>query len=129
MSKYQRDKGANFERLLANMFKEQGIKARRGMRQAQDRHGEPDVVVEDLPGLWIEAKKGKKTYPIAALAQANEACIANGGGIPIAICRDDFGKTTVTMTFDFFVALIKEYASLPEVDLSNEIKEDQLNLI
>lgn len=129
MSKYQRDKGANFERLLANLFKEQGIRARRGMRQAQDKHGEPDVVLEDLPGMWIEAKKGKKTYPIAALAQAKEACIANGAGIPVAICRDDFGKTTVTLEFDFFVALIKEYASLPEVDLSNEIKEEQLTLV
>ena len=113
MSKYQRDKGANYERELANLFKSHGFNARRGLRQWQDKHGEPDVVVEDLPGLWIEAKKGKKTYPIAALNQAKEAC--SGSGIPVAICKDDYDKTTVTMEFDFFVTLLKSFLDMPEV--------------
>lgn len=124
MGKYQRDKGANFERTIANLFKEQGFNARRGgFAQAQNSTNEPDVIVDDLPGLWIECKKGARTFPIAALKQAREA----GGptSIPIAVCQDDYDKATVTCELDFFLVLLKSFC-LPESEVqpTQTVKEE-----
>lgn len=105
MSKSQRTKGAVGEREVAHLFQEHGILARRGVRQTQDAHGEPDVVLEDLPNIWLEVKRGAQTRPIQALLQAEEAC-KNTNRIPFAICRNDHEKHTVTMrmeTFDFYL--------------------------
>lgn len=111
MGKMQRDKGANFEREIANAFKKEGINARRGgASQAFSANLDPDVVLEDLPGLWIECKKGSKTYPLKALKQAKAACSNN---TPVAICRDDREKTIVTMEWDFFLLLLT--ATYPDI--------------
>lgn len=104
MGKWQRNKGANFEREIANEFKKIGIRARRGgASQSFAANLDPDVILEDLPGLWIECKKGIKTYPLKALKQAKQACSNN---TPIAICRDDNEKAIVTMELDFFLLLL-----------------------
>lgn len=114
MGKMQRDKGANFERKIANLFRELGFAARRGgLFQSQFAGNEPDVIVDDLPGLWVEAKKGKKTYPIAALKQARDAGGPNC--MPVAVCMDDFDKVTVTMEWDFFAHLLKHFMGSPEL--------------
>lgn len=104
MGKMQRNKGANFEREIANEFKAAGITARRGgASQSFSANLDPDVVLEDLPGLWIECKRGEKTYPLKALKQAKMACSNN---TPVSICRDDQEKSIVTMELGFFLDLL-----------------------
>lgn len=119
MGKMQRTKGANFEREIANAFKAEGINARRGgASQSFSANLDPDVILEDLPGLWIECKKGAHTYPLKALKQAKAACSNN---TPIAICRDDHEKAIVTMELDFFMLLlIMSYPDLVKGSLEHE---------
>lgn len=117
MGKLSRDKGANFEREIANAFKREGIDARRGgASQSFAANLDPDVILADLPGLWIECKKGTKTYPLKALKQAKAACSNN---TPVAICRDDREKAIVTMEFDFFILLLT--ATFPDIVKAPEL--------
>lgn len=106
MGKSQRDKGARGEREVADLFEDQGLKARRGMRQSQDATGEPDVVVEPAPWLWVEVKRGKTTRPVAALKQAIKAAGANR--VPIAVTRDDYDAPVVTLRFADFIGFIRD---------------------
>ena len=85
MSKMQRNKGATYERDLANYLTAHGLPAKRGIGQARSASEVPDV---DLAGFWIEAKRHKRTNPRAALAQAIEAS-AHTGRTPVAVCRDN----------------------------------------
>jgi hypothetical protein len=111
MGKLSRNKGANFEREIANEFRKHGFEARRGGgAQSYAADIAPDVVLEDLPGIWIECKKGAKTYPLKALKQAKEAC---GNATPVAICRDDREKSIVTIELRFFCDLLSK--TFPDV--------------
>jgi hypothetical protein len=85
MSKMQRNKGAGFERDLANYLTAHGLPAKRGIGQARSASEVPDV---DLAGFWIECKRHKRTNPRAALAQAIEASEGTTR-MPVAVCRDN----------------------------------------
>lgn len=91
----QRRKGVGGELEVAHIFQDLGFNARRGIGQFQSASLVPDVVLDDLPGYWIEVKRGAQTAPFAALEQATSAC--KGKKIPLAICRNDGGKHNVTM--------------------------------
>lgn len=70
----QRRKGATGELEVAHLFQEAGFHARRGgMGQSQSSHITPDVVVKNLPFLWIEVKRQAQTRPLEALKQADKA--------------------------------------------------------
>lgn len=103
-----RAKGHSYEREIANVFKAAfpDIDAHRGY-QYRDGADAPDVIV---PGLWVECKRGRCTYPKKALAQAIEASFEHGTEyqIPVAICRDDRSESTVTMRLDDFIDLLKK---------------------
>jgi hypothetical protein len=99
MGKSQRVKGATGEREVAHLFQDHGFLARRGMRQTQDAGGEGDVVLEDLPQVWLEVKRGAQTRPIQALLQAELVC---KDAVPFAICRNDHEKHTVIMRMKSF---------------------------
>jgi hypothetical protein len=90
--KMSRNKGAAFERWVANQLKAAGLPAKRGLGQARSASEVPDV---DLPGWWIEAKRHKKCDREAAWRQAVEAAQASGR-TPVAICKDDHGQPTAT---------------------------------
>ena len=100
-----RRKGHDFERDVARRFREVfgDDDVRRGL---QSRSGEevPDV---DVPCVWIECKREKRTNPKAALRQAEGD--ATKGRIPIAICKDDRADTTVTLLFEDFLELVREW--------------------
>jgi hypothetical protein len=104
MGSMEREKGASFERDVANEFKEVFPSARRGLGQARDA-GEVADVAEVGP-FWPECKHHKKTNARAALAQAVKAS-KKSGRIPIAVCKDNFAEPTVTMRFSDFLALLK----------------------
>ena len=87
-----RNKGAAFERWVANELKKAGLPAKRGLGQARSASEVPDV---DLLGWWIECKRHKKCDREAAWRQAVEAAVGSER-IPIAICKDDHGRPTAT---------------------------------
>lgn len=104
MSAMQRRKGHGFEREVAAAFREVfGDEVRRGL-QYRDGADCPDVVV---PCFWVECKRGKRTNLKAALRQAQE--VSGKGVWPIAVCRDDGEKATVTMSLEDFLDLLKEW--------------------
>ena len=89
MSKSQRDKGAAFERWVANEIKERtGLPARRGLGQARSAHEVADV--DGVPGWWIECKVGKSPPTTGALEQADEARDRSGHyAMTVAVVKRD----------------------------------------
>ena len=110
----EREKGATWERRVANLFAAAGWDgSKRGLGQARSAHEVPDV---DVPTLWPECKRGRVTNPRGALQQAIEASEAAGTGrIPVAITRDDGGVGLVTLRLDDFLALVPPPKDRPEV--------------
>lgn len=98
-----RVKGAAYERELVYQFRVAmpGSGAKRGL---QFRGAEvPDV---DIPVFWIEAKRGKKPNPRAALAQAKRD---TDGRIPVAVVRDDRKPAFIVMELHDFLTLVEEW--------------------
>ena len=106
MGKYQRDKGANFERYVANRLKEVfGPRTTRSSGQCFKGDLRADV---DCPEIWVECKVGKRPNIKAALEQAEEAeAGAKTGKSPVAICKWDRQEPIASMRLDFFIELIK----------------------
>lgn len=84
MGKMQRNKGATFERLVANKIKSMrpDLMPKRGIGQARSSSEVPDV---DIPGLWIECKHHIKVDVDAAMRQALEASATHGGNRTVAV--------------------------------------------
>jgi hypothetical protein len=101
-----RRKGIGFERELVRRFAEVfgPERVRRGL-QYRDGAECADVVA---PGLWIESKRGKRTNPRAALAQAFEAS-AGKGVWPVAVCKDDRERAMAVLYLDDFLDLLTEW--------------------
>ena len=106
MGKYSRDKGARFEREIANRLKEVfGPRTTRSSGQCFKGDLRADV---DCPEIWVECKVGKRPNIKAALDQAEEAeAGANTGKSPVAICKWDRQEPIVSMRLDYFMELIK----------------------
>lgn len=105
MGRLSRRKGGDFEREVARRFAQvfENADVRRGL-QFRDGAECPDVIT---PMLWVECKRGKRTNPRAALAQA----IADSRGrelIPVAVCKDDFEEPFVVLTLDGFSDLVAQ---------------------
>lgn len=102
MGKQSREKGARFERSIANQWRQAMPKAtiRRGF-QARGGHEVADL---DVPHFWPELKCGAKPNIRAALAQAVRGS-ADDDRAPIAIVRDDGSEPTATMRWSDFLRL------------------------
>jgi hypothetical protein len=103
-------KGAEFEREVQRRLAEVFGKAfvRRGVKSAAAGHSTADVVV---PRLWIECKAHRRANARAALRQAEGGARAEGRW-PVAVCKDDREKPLVTMSFEDFVALLRDWHEL-----------------
>ena len=103
-----RRKGHDFERAMVLRFAEVfgADRVRRGL-QFRDGAECPDVIA---PALWIECKRGKRTNPRAALAQAKEASLSKGVW-PVAVCKDDKEDAVVTISLEDFLDLLREWWS------------------
>jgi hypothetical protein len=101
-----RRKGADFEREMVHRFAEVfgSDRVHRGM-QFRDGSECADVVA---PAFHIECKRGLRTNPRAALAQATEDSIGKGLW-PIAVCKDDKEQPFVTLHLDDFLDLLREW--------------------
>ncbi len=53
-----RNKGHNYEREIAAFYRELFGEAKRGL-QSRDGDEAPDVIVPQLPGIWVECKRYK----------------------------------------------------------------------
>ena len=97
-----RNKGHNYERELVHLFREwfPHFDIRRGLGQTRDNSECPDV---EMPHVWIEAKRGKKTNIKAALRQAMDA---KDERIAVAVCRDDRDEATATLLLEDFMPML-----------------------
>lgn len=86
------------------------------MRQTQDAAGEPDVVMEQFPELWIEVKRGAQTRPFLALEQAEDITKNKEDVEAIAVCRNDREDFTVTMRGVTMQRLMKETLQGPLIE-------------
>lgn len=104
MGAMSRRKGIQFERELAKMFRWvfPGADVRRGL-QSRDGGEVPDV---ECPLFWVEAKRGRKPSPRAALRQATDK--APKGRIPLAVIRDDRSEAFVVLNLADFLELARE---------------------
>ena len=100
-----RRKGAAYERELVHRFREAmpGAGVKRGLQQRSGAEV-PDV---DCPCFWIEAKRGRKPNPRAALKQAQDA--APKGRVPVAVIRDDRNEAFVVLSLEDFLDLVREW--------------------
>ena len=98
MGKSERDKGARFERQIANILKERGYEARRG-QQYCGTSGDADVV--GLPGVHIEAKAVERLNISTAYAQSVRD--AREGEVPVVIHKKSREPIMITLTLADFL--------------------------
>lgn len=98
-----RNKGANGERELSNIFKERGYDTKRGMVF----YHESDVT--GLPGIHIECKRVEKLNVQTAMEQAIEESIKKADGIPTVFHRRNRKGWLVTMQLDDWLRLYEEW--------------------
>ena len=113
MGAMSRRKGAAYERELVHLFREAmpNAEVRRGL---QSRSGE-EVADVECPVFWVEAKRGRRPNPRAALAQAQRDVAASGSDkVPVAVIRDDRQEAFVALPLEDFLELVREWwASCP----------------
>ena len=102
MSINSRQKGARFERELANLLKTYGYKARRG-QQFCGANGDADVV--GIDGLHIEAKHVEALNIFKAMEQSRNDAKENE--IPVVIHKKNRTPILVTMDIDNFIKIWK----------------------
>lgn len=101
MSKYERDKGARFERELAAYFMEHGIAAHRGYVQFR----QSDVI--GVPGIHVEAKFQEAARLREWMKQATEEAEKRKDGAPTVFWKKSREKVLVTMYLDDWIELYK----------------------
>lgn len=99
-----REKGKRFERLVAGLFRSIGYEARRG-QQYCGANGDADVI--GVPGIHIECKAVEKLNLYDAMSQAKAD--AREGELPVVIHKKNNCKVLVTMEFDDWAALYREW--------------------
>lgn len=98
-----REKGARFEREIANRLKEYGYDTRRG-QQYCGVNGDADVV--GLPGVHLECKHVEKLNIHDAMQQS--IVDAREGELPVVIFKKNRKRTLVALTFEDFMELYEE---------------------
>ena len=111
MSVRSRDKGARFERLLASKFREYGYKdAGRSAQYCGNTGAAADVV--NLPGIHVEAKHCERMDLYSWMSQAIRDAEAGGKGeIPAVFHKKNNADILVTLRFDDFMTIYREFAS------------------
>lgn len=92
-----REKGADYERHIANRLKEYGYDARRG-QQYSGANGDADVV--GVHGLHIECKADERLNIFKAMEQSRKD--ARDWEIPIVAHKKNYKPDLITLDFDNF---------------------------
>ncbi len=109
MAVNSKQKGARFERLLASKFREYGYSDSRRTAQYCGNTGDASDVV-GLPGLHIEAKHQETMRLYEWISQAKRDAEANGKGcLPAVFHKKNNAEILVTMTFDDFMTIYREF--------------------
>lgn len=98
-----REKGARFERALANKLREYGYDCRRG-QQYCGANGDADVI--GLPGIHIEAKAVERLNLYEAVKQSKRD--AKEGEIPAVFHKRNNQEVLVTIPFSSFMELYQK---------------------
>lgn len=109
MGKSQRNKGKVGEREVANILKEHGYEARRGV-QYQGGPDSPDVI--GLPGVHIEVKRVNSLRLYPSLEQSRND--ADDSEIPIVVHRPDRKQWVVIMDLEDFLDMYGAYHGTAE---------------
>lgn len=99
-----RQKGASYERHIASLFRAEGYEARRG-QQYCGVNGDADVI--GIPGIHIECKAVERLNLYDAMAQAKRDARQNE--LPVVIHKKNYCADLVTMTFEDWIKLYREY--------------------
>jgi Holliday junction resolvase len=111
MAVNSKQKGARFERLLASKFREYGYTEARRTAQYCGNTGDASDVV-GLPGFHVEAKHQETMRLYDWMAQAKrDAEAAGNGDIPAVFHKKNNAEILVTMTFDDFMKIYREWES------------------
>ena len=102
MGKMSRDKGARFERTIANKLKDYGYKAMRTAQHCGKSGDAADVI--GLPGIHIECKAQEKMHLYEWMAQA-ERDAEGTGNIPTVVHKQNNMPILVTLKFEDFMEL------------------------
>lgn len=100
-------KGARFERLLAQIFREYGYADARRTAQYCGKSGTAADVI-GLPGIHIEAKHQEKMYLYDWITQAKRDA-AETGDMPAVFHKKNDAEILVTVELDVFMRLYAEY--------------------
>lgn len=101
MSKLSRQRGATYEREVANeIFDVLGVRIRRNLKQYQVKD-EGDLI---LGKYLIECKRRRKIAVYDFIEQAERACEA--GQIPLVIMREDGGKSLALLRLPDLLTLL-----------------------
>ena len=101
-----KQKGARFERHLASLFRDYGYDARRTAQYCGNTGDASDVV--GLPGIHIEAKHQETMQLYKWMDQAKRDA-KNTGNLPVVFHKKNNADILVTMGFDDFMEIYKEY--------------------
>lgn len=99
-----RQKGASYERHVAGLFRSEGYKARRG-QQYSGLNGDADVV--GVPRIHIECKAVERLNLYDAIGQARRD--SRDGELPVVIHKKNYCEDLVTMRFEDWIKLYREY--------------------
>lgn len=101
-----KQKGARFERSLASKLREYGFDARRTAQYCGNTGDASDVV--GLPYIHIEAKHQERMQLYDWMDQAKRDA-SGSGNIPVVFHKKNNADVLVTMTFDDFMKIYKEF--------------------
>lgn len=108
-----KEKGKRFERQLAGRFRDYGYSEARRTAQYCGNTGDASDVV-GLPGIHIEAKHQENMRLYDWMAQAVRDSEGTGN-LPAVFHKKNHAEILVTMRFDDFMQIYKEYeASMKE---------------
>lgn len=112
---HSKNKGSRFERTLASKLREYGYDARRTAQYCGNTGDASDVI--GLPYIHIEAKHQETMRLYDWVDQAKRDAEANGKGyLPTVFHKKNHCEILVTMTFDDWMSLYKEYETNKSLD-------------
>lgn len=108
MGKFSRDKGARFELQVAGLFREGGYDASRTAQHCGKTGQAADI--KNVPYLHIECKSCERMHLYDWVEQSDRDCKNEGkGNIPIVVHKANYRPVLVTMHFEDFIELYREW--------------------
>ena len=101
MGKYERERGARYERHIAQVLRDHGYEAERGCQHAGGKDS-PDVK-HNMKGVHIEAKKTEHLRIWEALAQSERD--AGEDEIPVVVFSRNRSKDYVALSLEDFLKI------------------------